>query len=40
MARVLLIMTMVLALGVAACGKKGNPEQPEGTPTDRPRPGR
>jgi predicted small lipoprotein YifL len=40
MARLLLVLAVALALGTAACGKKGSLEPPEGTPTDRPRPGR
>lgn len=40
MPRLLLVLAMVLALGATGCGRKGNPEPPDGTPTDRPRPGR
>lgn len=32
-----LIIAMMLAVGLAACGKKGPPEPPEGEPVTYPR---
>ena len=32
-----LIIAMMLAIGLAACGKKGPPEPPEGEPVTYPR---
>lgn len=32
-----LIIAMILAVGLAACGKKGPPEPPEGEPVTYPR---